>query len=319
MFPRGEIQTILTFSCFLKHFCLCLKCVGNSLYHEMNPWLKTFLCPIIWSVARHFLGIGSSLKREASFFFFYQQVSNVIMSRLIIELMGVYSRRLRNVRSEIRFSGKPLDVEMVSYSGRQCSVLVLCGHLFMGYVDICLWIRNDRIVLCVCVCPCMCVSTCVCVPQQFVVSCEWTWLRRRYLRKDRNREWWFTCSFLRHVALFPLVSASPLPWVLRPRRDRNPCLDQKQRYKLQNPIPLRHRCLPTLIYPRVTTLNMVFVTERITISRVRAEKLTAGLGRTTSMHNLFPMGPCFWWIRYVNVFTLALQTHLHNVLCVYHM
>lgn len=40
--------------------------------------------------------------------------------------------------------------------------------------------------------------------RQIVVSCQWTWLRRRYLWNCRKREWWFT-------GCFPCVSTPPHP------------------------------------------------------------------------------------------------------------
>lgn len=91
-----------------------------------------------------------------------------------------------------------------------------------------------------------------CVPvfvwPQIVVSCEWTWLRRRYQGKNRNREWWFTGYFLYEAFIpppHPLVSTSPLP-----------CLKATTR-EITTPVYAEAKIPTAILSPRTMTVARV--------------------------------------------------------------
>lgn len=131
------------------------------------------------------------------------------------------------------FSGEPLDVQPVSDSVCCCGIIVLA--LFsvaiwiweMLHLPVYLGVQASTV--------CVSVRLCVCVPPQIAVSCEWTWLRRRYLGNDRNREWWFTGYFL-HKAFFSCFHLTT-PMGPKAKTRSQPLFTLKQRYSLRYYLP----------------------------------------------------------------------------------
>lgn len=162
------------------------------------------------------------------------------------------------IRKSWLFSRVPLN----AYPGRahcvlwwfHCSVSICPkGHLNTGEAFVCALKSSGQ--------HCACVGACapVFVWPQIVVSCEWTWPRRRYQRKDRNREWWFTGCFL-HGAFIPPLFPPHHSHVLRPRRARSqPLFTPKQRYWLRCYLPRPWLLTGSLLYQTYSTSNRIFI------------------------------------------------------------